>query len=69
MRKHVSWRVSVAVISMALMFGALLELGAYETGVRAEMRATARRELPPNYCTSCHSDAKTLKVIKYKEDR
>jgi hypothetical protein len=61
-------RAVALVMSTTFAVAALMEWGAYMTGVRAEARATAHNTLPSNYCVTCHSDAKTLKLMLEKDD-
>jgi hypothetical protein len=55
-------------LSAALVLAVLLEWGAYQSGVRAEARATARRVLPANYCVQCHADPKMVQRMLIEKD-
>jgi hypothetical protein len=68
LRRQLRPRAVLITLSAAFVAALGIEWGAYETGVRAEARATARRELPANYCVKCHSDPKTVSMMLMKDD-
>ena len=69
MRNKVSPRLAAILLTASLLCAALVEGGAYYSGVRAEARVTARHHLPKDFCISCHSDPHSLQVLRDKEDR
>jgi hypothetical protein len=57
------------MVLATVSFAAVVEWSAHSAGQRADARAVARRHLPRDYCTSCHSDSHSVQVMREKEDR
>jgi len=68
LQSTISGRAVGIILSSVLGVALVVELGAYEVGVRAEARATAQRKWSNQYCLSCHSDQKMIGLMMYKDD-
>lgn len=68
MRVTVRPRLAALIVSCVLAFAMAAEYTAYESGVRAEARATARVSYSPDYCLSCHTGPTIMRMMADKED-